>query len=229
MQGDAILSSTIYWCPLHSLVVGLIKNVDFFHTFFDISYNKILYITNMYRKFYNRKTPRAQWYDYSSPGMYFITVCTKNRAHYFGDIQNNHMFLSKIGVICDQQLHIMLSKRPYIDMHQYIIMPNHAHLLFYIHTCTDSGLPCPNDDQKYYYDNKTPQVDVPTIQHQYPSLWSVIWWRKSATSRISKKQWLHFARQSRYHDHIVRNKNEYINIKQYIKNNPMNWIKDTCN
>ncbi len=39
-------------------------------------------------KFQNRfriTSARAYWHDYNG-GIYFITICTKNREHYFGEI-----------------------------------------------------------------------------------------------------------------------------------------------
>ncbi|MDR0651630.1 MAG: transposase [Candidatus Peribacteria bacterium] len=62
--------------------------------------------------------------------MYFITTCTQNKEEFFGKIQNGAMILNKIGEICDEELQIMLQKRPAVEMHEYVIMPNHVHLLF---------------------------------------------------------------------------------------------------
>jgi len=94
---------------------------------------------------HQRKSPRRKDYDYTSPWWYFITVCTKNREHYFGEINNGEMQLSEIGIICEQELEIMLDKRPSVDMHEYVIMPNHVHLLFVVNECRDMGLPCPSN------------------------------------------------------------------------------------
>jgi REP element-mobilizing transposase RayT len=79
---------------------------------------------------YNRKNPRVERYDYTIGGMYFITTCTESRENFFGKIHNKQMILSEIGKICDEELKIMLQKRPDVEMHDYIIMPNHVHLLF---------------------------------------------------------------------------------------------------
>ncbi len=54
----------------------------------------------------------------------------------------------------------------------------------------------------------------------YWSLWYIINVLKWGITRECKKQWLPFARQSRYHDHIVRTQQSYENIKYYIQTNP---------
>jgi REP element-mobilizing transposase RayT len=86
-----------------------------------------------------------------------------------------------------------LQKRPDVEMHDYIIMPNHVHLLF----STDK------------------------------TLWAVVGGWKSAVSKHCHELWYHFARQPRYHDHIIRNEKEFEQIKRYIQNNPQKWEEDT--
>jgi REP element-mobilizing transposase RayT len=79
---------------------------------------------------FHRKNPRAMWYDYSTGGMYFITTCTQDREEFFGAVQDGEMLLNDIGKVCDEELQIMLQKRLSVEMHEYMIMPNHVHLLF---------------------------------------------------------------------------------------------------
>ncbi|MDR0650449.1 MAG: hypothetical protein LBG59_03410 [Candidatus Peribacteria bacterium] len=42
------------------------------------------------------------------------------------------MILNEVGIICNEELHIMLQKRPSVDVYEYVIMPNHVHLLLCI-------------------------------------------------------------------------------------------------
>ncbi len=145
--------------------------------------------------FYNRKTPRAQRYDYTSSWTYFVTICTKNRDNYFWKIENEEIILSEIWKICKNELKNMLKKRSDVEIYNYVIMPNHIHMLIY-------------KWQKSY------------------SLWSVIWWLKSAVSKCCKETNLEFGRQSRFHDNIVRDEYSYDTINKYIEDNPKNWWKD---
>lgn len=174
--------------------------------------------------FYQRKSPRASWHDYHSEGMYFITICTKEKECYFWGIVDWEVNLSEIGKVCEEELHIMLQKRPFVKVDEYIIMPNHVHILLEI--CRDDGLPRPNDWTKCYEDNASvvPTKVVPT---KFETLWSIIGWRKSAVSKKCHELWHSFTRQSRYHDHIIRDETGYLNIKQYIQDNPLKRKEDS--
>jgi putative transposase len=48
---------------------------------------------------YRIETARAKWWDYSNEGDYFITICTKNREHLFGYIQDDEIILNEYGEI----------------------------------------------------------------------------------------------------------------------------------
>jgi hypothetical protein len=64
-------------------------------------------MTDLYRNKYRIQPARAQWWDYSRDGVYFVTICTHNREYYFGEIANCEMKLSKIGnfaKLCWQQI-----------------------------------------------------------------------------------------------------------------------------
>jgi REP element-mobilizing transposase RayT len=92
-------------------------------------------------KLYDRKNPRASRHDYHSERMYFVTICTKNREHYFGEIKNKEMILNKIGEICNKEIE-KLTNRKSIIIHEYVVMPNHVHILLEI--CKDASLMRPN-------------------------------------------------------------------------------------
>lgn len=178
--------------------------------------------------FVQRTSPRASRYDYTSGGAYFVTVCTKDRVHYFGQVRDGTMILNQVGKICDEELHRMIRKRDMVDLHGYVIMPNHVHLLLVVDDDRrDTGLPCPDTINHSKKDDASvrPYNNPSSISHQ--SLWSIIGWRKSATTKSCHEWWYAFARQSRYHDHIVRNEQEYERIKWYIQNNPKNWEHDS--
>lgn len=42
----------------------------------------------LYKNKYSNESGRAQWWDYGWAVAYFVTICTKNRIHYFGEIIN---------------------------------------------------------------------------------------------------------------------------------------------
>ena len=54
-------------------------------------------MSNKYLNKYRIPSARLQSWDYSNNGAYFITICTKSRNHYFGEISKEEMQLSDIG------------------------------------------------------------------------------------------------------------------------------------
>jgi len=58
-------------------------------------------MNNKYQNKYRIKSARLAGYDYRQAGLYFITICTHNREHYFGEIVDNEMKLSNIGMLAD--------------------------------------------------------------------------------------------------------------------------------
>ncbi len=84
----------------------------------------------MPEKFQNKyriPSARAQWWDYGWNGAYFITICTTKRAHYFGEIVNGKMNLSPAGVIADILWHEIPNHSPFVELGDFVVMPNHVH------------------------------------------------------------------------------------------------------
>ncbi len=92
----------------------------------------------MKKRIASRKQIRLPYYDYTKEGMYFITICTKNRLKLFGNMKNNQKLeLTREGSIAKQYLEKieMIFKNVLID--EYIIMPNHIHMLLIINNKKD--------------------------------------------------------------------------------------------
>ena len=70
---------------------------------------------------------RLKGWDYRKKASYFITICTKNRQHYFGKIENKKMILSNIGVIADILWHEIKNHTNNIKLDEFVVMPNHIH------------------------------------------------------------------------------------------------------
>ena len=84
----------------------------------------------MSEKFLNKyriESARLKNWDYSSPGYYFITICTKNREFYFGDVKNNKMILSPMGKIAYDYWLKIPEHFPHVASDEFIVMPNHVH------------------------------------------------------------------------------------------------------
>ena len=84
----------------------------------------------MTRKFKNKyriDTVRAKWWDYSNNGSYFVTICTKDREHFFGEISDAKMKLNEIGEIVVREWTRIAEIRPHIFLDEFVVMPNHFH------------------------------------------------------------------------------------------------------
>lgn len=149
-----------------------------------------------------RKSPRADFHDYSG-GTYFITICTRDKRHYFGEIHNGEMYLNAIGEYCEQQLKQISTHYPYAEMALYVIMPNHIHFIVGI--------------------NRTHEPCVPTTR---TPLSVVIGGLKRDITLFARRNNIDFAWQSRYHDHIIRGKQDGKRISEYILHNVTQWSLD---
>ncbi|MBO7482243.1 MAG: hypothetical protein J6T63_09055 [Bacteroidales bacterium] len=74
---------------------------------------------------------RAAWHNYDG-GIYFVTICTAGREHYFGEIINGEMRLSEIGRYTDECIQNIPQHNIYANVPLYVIMPNHIHLIMVI-------------------------------------------------------------------------------------------------
>jgi REP element-mobilizing transposase RayT len=91
-------------------------------------------MTDKFNGKYRIKSARLQNWDYANSGMYFITICTENREHYFGNIENGVMQLSEMGLIVKYEWLKTFLMRPDMNlkMDEYVIMPNHFHAIIII-------------------------------------------------------------------------------------------------
>ncbi len=204
-------------------------------------------------KIHNRKSIRLKGYDYSQEGLYFITICTRNRKCLFGEISNNTMILNNAGKIADQCWLQIPQHFPNTQLHQYIIMPNHIHGIIeivgannhssnnylsnndfnnhlsntYTKNISDNGMVNMSDNgmvnrAKNISPLRSPSKTVGSMVRGY-KIGVTKWFRENMGDLfpVGKSAW-----QRNYWEHIIRNENSYINISEYIINNPSNWKND---
>lgn len=170
----------------------------------------------------NRKSPRAQRYDYSSSWAYFITICTKNREHYFGNVKNNIIHLNELGQFCTKHRKKIPDHYANIICDEFICMPNHIHGIIIITDPVGTQFLASRNNYQSRTD-KNPSL------HDSCASWSlgaIIRWFKIGITKYAKQNTIPFLRQWRYHDHIIRNHDEYERIKHYIQQNPANRTHD---
>ena len=76
---------------------------------------------------YRIPSSRLQNYDYSQNGYYFITICTKDREHYFGQITDGKIQPSEIGKMAQKFWLEIPNHFPFVILDEFIVMPNHVH------------------------------------------------------------------------------------------------------
>jgi hypothetical protein len=82
---------------------------------------------SLFRNRYRIESSRFPGFDYSAPGKYFITICTKNRIPFFGKIRNGVIILSDTGFIVRDSWLAIPSHFPSALLDEFIIMPDHIH------------------------------------------------------------------------------------------------------
>lgn len=171
-------------------------------------------------KFQNKfriPSARLSWHDYSG-GTYFVTICTREMTHYFGEITDGKMIFSEIGKYVDENLKSISKDYPYCEIPLYVVMPNHIHLLAFI----DNNAPSLRSGR--IIDEKMQRIS------QRKGLLSVmVGGFKSAVTRYANKQNIPFGWQTRFHEHIVRMQDELNRIADYIENNVYLWNTDCYN
>jgi REP element-mobilizing transposase RayT len=191
--------------------------------------------STMKSKLKNRKTPRAKWHCYNE-GDYFVTFCTKDRKCFFGSVVDNQMEHSEIGDFAQQCIEQIPEIHPDVTIPEYVVMPNHIHLIVRI---TPVGLPqCAVGLPQC--DSPTTQCDSPTTCDDHTTkneemqrranrcgrLSHVIGQFKGVVTKYAHEHRIDFGWQPRFHDRIIRNNDEMIEIVKYIRNNPALWVQD---
>ena len=149
-----------------------------------------------------RKPIRIENYDYSTPGAYFITICTANREKIFWEgvgadiIRPQNIPLSPIGKIAEQGILQMTDHYKNVTVDKYCVMPNHIHLILCIESDIDGRM-----------------VSAPTVSTVVGSM------KRGVSRQIGRPIW-----QKSCYDHGIRNQQDYDEIWQYIENNPLKYL-----
>lgn len=191
-----------------------------------------------YQNKYRIASARAPFWDYAWNAAYFVTICTKNRKYWFGDVVDGKMELSEIGRIADTLWREIPGHFPFVALGPHVVMPNHVHGIVIINkphdgyhnpvasvetpklgvSTTATGTPTTTDsnNRTHAASQKWKPGTLGVIINQY----------KRAVTIGARKIDTGFAWQSRYHDRIIRDESSYHIISAYILNNPLKWSED---
>lgn len=178
---------------------------------------------NKFQNKYRTVSARLHHWDYGSNAAYFITICTKYRYHFFGEIDNKEMELNAIGKLAKFYWIEIPKHFPFIKLGNFIVMPNHMHGLLTIDK-NDSDRTAVERLQCNVSTDKNEQMAM--ISPKPGTISTIIRSYKSVLTKNARLIKIDFAWQSRFHDHIIRNNSEYHRISNYILNNPANWECD---
>ena len=163
-------------------------------------------VIDMDERFPQRKHPRLDYYDYSAPGAYFVTICTQDRrcllSHIVGrGLAPAEIQLTECGQIAGTQLLLLEERYPVLRIDRYVIMPNHIHIILILDASAGAS----------------PRPTVPEIICAY----------KSITTRECKKVCpIDKLFQTSFYEHVIRGQADYDEIATYIDNNPKQWQLD---
>lgn len=172
----------------------------------------------LFKNKYRIASARLRGWDYSNAGYYFVTICTRNREHHFGQIRDGEMHLSAVGEIVACYWREIPKHHANVELDEFMIMPNHVHGIVVI---------C---EKKVDTLRATHLPGMSEISPKTGSLSVVIRSYKSAVSRwAGLNGYPDFAWQERFYDHVVRNKESLNRIRHYILGNPAKWMADKEN
>ncbi|MBR3815751.1 MAG: hypothetical protein IKJ27_03375 [Clostridia bacterium] len=171
-----------------------------------------------------RKPTRLKNYDYSSAGAYFITICTEGRKKILSEIyvgtgvlDGPRINLTDYGKIAEKYIKNINAFYDNLSVINYIIMPNHIHLLVEIKK-TEKCMKNICGQRNKSEENGPSGTPVPTN--------SAIARFVSTFKRFCNKEYGKNIWQYRSNDHIIRNETEYEKIWNYIEHNADKWEED---
>ncbi len=159
-----------------------------------------------------RKSNRLPGFDYSTSHYYFITICVNRLLPKLGEVLKGKMVLNNYGNIVEEKLLDLPLKYFYVELDEFIIMPNHVHAIMIIDRTNVST----NSD------NRT-SLDL-SLQPKIKFSSELVGVFKTTSSKaIHESGLMDFKWQRSFYDRIVRNEKELYNIRKYIQQNPLKW------
>jgi len=163
------------------------------------SINKIADLNALHR----RKSVRLRGYDYTCSGYYFVTICTVNRQCLLGQTENGLVRLNCSGEIVKRVWQSIPVFCRDIEIDEFVVMPNHLHGIVVIPEVQPGSS----------------RVSLSVVMQRFKSM--VIRELRDRGGLLQKTIW-----QRSFNDHIIRNNKSLNNIRQYIRNNPTQWMFD---
>lgn len=184
---------------------------------------------------HDRRSIRLPGYDRAQAGAYFLTVCTRNRRHLFGEITAGTSYLNPVGWLVKRCWLEIPQQFPFVELDAFVIMPDHVHGIVRIVERATGGVEVSDDlgaRLELLLRAAPRSASGPTMAafgHPPPhALSAIVGSFKAAaarainagSSRSGMSIW-----QRNYHEHIIRNEDALRRIRRYIQTNPERWGK----
>ena len=189
----------------------------------------------------DRHTFRAEWHDYNS-GIYFVTICSKDKQHIFGRIENGIMIMSDIGKIINECLTSIPNHHKDVELWNHVVMPNHIHIVLVVgaqYFAPAQSVPAqsnayPAESIQNIGCLRPPRHGEPRYDNHFNSRLAVIIRSFKAACSIEINRQLQLQNiaplrqiwQRNYHEHIIRNQQAFEIIMNYIETNIEKWNQD---
>ena len=112
---------------------------------------------------YRIPTARLQNFDYGQNGAYFITICTDRRKHFFGKVVHEQMCLNEIGNIAESIWLEIQQQFDFIELGNFVIMPNHVHGILIIN----------KETANHPVETQFIPSDIPSVEKKMPLMASL--------------------------------------------------------
>ena len=161
---------------------------------------------------------RLENFDYNHSFAVFLTICTKDRKQLLSSVVGtgvpdgplNEIYdqytvhLSDEGKVVDKFIRQFNDFYHHLDVEDFVIMPNHVHLLVsFYEKGGPSGTPVPT------------KIQNSEVSKFISSL------KRFSNKEIGRNIW-----QIRSFDHVIRDREDFLNHKKYILENPAHWCDD---
>jgi REP element-mobilizing transposase RayT len=177
---------------------------------------------------HHRRSIRLKDYDYSQSGLYFVTICCKDKICHFGKIENEEMVLNDTGKMVMQCWLSIPEHFPHAVLYEYVIMPNHIHGIIQLTDGVGAKNYSPdNTNTKNLSPNNIDVIDTwakdfSPLRGTSRTIGSIVrGFKIGITKYLGFSIW-----QRNYYEHIIRNSKSYQHIAGYIVNNPAKWKDD---
>jgi REP element-mobilizing transposase RayT len=160
-------------------------------------------------RIHHRRSIRLRGHDYSSPGWYFVTLCTEGKLHVFGEVVQGEMHRNAAGEMVAACWRWLEKRHHQVKLDEWIVMPNHLHGIIVVTEARGGS-------------RTAPTKPLGRLIGAFKTV---------STSRVNAEREAPHAElwQRDFYERIIRHDRELEMIREYIRTNPLRWAADPEN